>query len=466
MVALHDVEVTLGPGTRSTADVDEAFVYTLNAVLTDGHRVDSGSADGSSEILDFQIAIANARDRVLANPARPLNLVSAVARFVWMLSASDRLSDIAFYEPKVLSYTDNQVSVPGSNYGMRMFQPRPGLDQIRGVIGKLREDAGTRRAATVIWAPEDAVRLSNDIPCAFGTFYHLRDGSLITTTILRSNNAFRLFPYNVFEFGLVGEMIASELLVPVGSYVHFSASMHVYDRDRNNAEDAVNRYRSRVVDLLRSPMPQMPSDPSPLEQANKLVRLEAELRNNSVRVMNAGSEALAALGTGELHEYWLPFYRVLLVHVLRYAGRIDDADSIVELLPQSFAEAMRQRIDPQSDHRKLGTGVQRAEDLLPAQLPLVQPTESSTPLFSRGPVLPLSAPGQHLLRARVARLCCDIALDTHQPISEDEFQFLFTWADSIVAERSSKSPGRRLAGDQWQVSREDIEVKLKDLRGG
>jgi thymidylate synthase len=74
----------------------------------------------------------------------------AVARFVWMVSGDDRLADIRFYEEAVTYFSDNQISVPGSNYGTRLFQPRPGLNQIEGVIARLKEDPETRRAAAVV----------------------------------------------------------------------------------------------------------------------------------------------------------------------------------------------------------------------------------------------------------------------------------------------------------------------------
>ena len=41
-------------------------------------------------------------------------------------------------------------------------------------------DGKLRRAANVIWKPEDALRISKDIPCAFGLFYFPRDGELLT----------------------------------------------------------------------------------------------------------------------------------------------------------------------------------------------------------------------------------------------------------------------------------------------
>ncbi len=106
--------------------------------------------------------------------------------------------------------------MPGSNYGMRLFQPKPNLNQIDGVIKRLQKDRAMRRAAMVVWIPEDAVRESKDIPCAFGSFCVIRDGHLVFITVMRSNNALILLPYNAFEFTLFAEIIATEAGVKLG----------------------------------------------------------------------------------------------------------------------------------------------------------------------------------------------------------------------------------------------------------
>jgi hypothetical protein len=113
--------------TAEAHNADEAFAATLNCVLNHGHAVKTyarnrpESARGSSEILFFQIDTTNPRDRIVLNPARRFNIVEGVGRLVWNIAASNRVEDIAFYQPKVRSFSDNGVSVPGSNYWMRLL---------------------------------------------------------------------------------------------------------------------------------------------------------------------------------------------------------------------------------------------------------------------------------------------------------------------------------------------------------
>src|SRR5262245_39013625 len=123
----------------------DAFGLTLDRVLEGGHRLEGERA--STEIVDFMVRVKQPRRRILRMSAKPFKGVEACARFVWMVAGGDRVEDIAFYQPQVRRYTDNQLSVPGSNYGMRLFQPRPNVNQILGVRDRLLKDAESRRAA-------------------------------------------------------------------------------------------------------------------------------------------------------------------------------------------------------------------------------------------------------------------------------------------------------------------------------
>lgn len=316
-------------------DVDAAVYQTLSDILHDGFT--TGAADsGQREIIGYQTGLARPLARIMAHSVRLLNITSAIARFAWMVAGSDRLADIAFYEPKVKNYSDNHLTVPGSDYGRRIMQPRPGLNQLAGVVTRLREDPDSRRAATVIWSPEDAVRQSNDIPCAFGTFYHIRRESLVATTIMRSNNAFLLLPFNIFEFSLLAEMVASELGVPFRAYIHWSASMHVLNREFDRAWSLVEAGPSTSHE-----MPPMPSEISPLAQAQLLAIHEAQLRQSSGRDEALGVRDAAA---ADLHPYWLALFDVLAIRRLKLCGADTDMIDLCSVLPDYFATSLRQTL--------------------------------------------------------------------------------------------------------------------------
>lgn len=328
----------------TAAHVDAAYARALAAVLAEGHAVPG--AQPSREILNHVLEIEDPRDRLLLNPRQPIKLVTAVARFAWMVAANDRLADIRFYEPMVSGYSDDGLTVPGSDYGRRLFQPRPGLNQIAGAIGRLRPggpdgrpDGGVRRAAAVVWEPEDAVRDSSDLPCAFGLFFHLRGGELVTTLIMRSNNAVTLLPWNIFEFSLVAELVAAGAGVELGPLVYHGVSMHVYDNAVERAEQALAGYEE-IAGQPRKPMAPMPQDPDPMEQARELGRLEATLRHELAQLRDETLDELLARGA-TLAPWWLELYRILLVHALVRVGRLNVAQQVVDRLASEYRRDMQ-----------------------------------------------------------------------------------------------------------------------------
>lgn len=460
--------IEIGANTVVADNCDDALALTLRRVLESGHRMETcrvgeSKRRGSTEIIGYQVQVNSPRDRILQNTAKKLNIVSAVARFVWMIAGSDRLRDIAFYEPKVQGYTDNGISVPGSNYGMRLFQARPGLNQIEGVIGRLREESGSRRTAAVVWTPEDAVRESNDIPCAFGMFYHLRSGVLITTTIMRSNNAFILLPYNTFEFGLVGEIIAASAGAELGPYIHYAASMHVYDEEREASEKVIREYET----LTRgTPMPPMPTDPSPLQQAYELAKLEAELRHDE-DISDQSSSALLKRGTERLHEYWLAFYRVLLSHALVRLKRFDVANELCAEIPSYFRDGVAFNIKKAEESEKAAN----REIGKPRQLTFPNDDkDSGASHISAANIADAFAPTLDEERELISQLDAvvdEIDASGDTPVTLKEYQAL---RKSVIYNRpisvAARSEHTAEAGpeDRFRLSREAVKYELERVR--
>jgi hypothetical protein len=284
-----------------------------------------GPRDSSREQLYYQTGITKPRARIFTNPQRPLNIVTAIARFVWLASGNNRVEDIAYYEPKVRNFSDDGLTVPGSDYGMRLFQPRPGLNQIQGVVDRLRLDPGSRQAAAVVWQPEDAVRRSGDIPCTFGLFFHIRKDDngisrLNMSVNMRSNNAFRILPFNVFEFTLLQEVVAAELDVDLGFYSLWAASMHVYINEREWPATVGIGMDDVSPSII---MPEMPSHfkaqtwqgTKPLQQINLVAKLEASLRHahSWFDIEKVLSEAMDTLDP-----YWLNLFEPLVMWGVSY----------------------------------------------------------------------------------------------------------------------------------------------------
>jgi len=331
-------------------DVNVAFKQTLSELLESGTEIHAaegtksvGSGKKFKEILNYNFVISNPTQRLLPAQGRGFNLPGAIARFVWMMAANNRLADIEFYwGVKVSGFSDDGYTVPGSSYGARMFNASPGLDQIEAVIKRLKEDPSTRRAAVSIYHPIDAIRASKDIPCTFGIFYHIRDKKLVSTVVMRSNNAFILLPYNVFEFSLLAEIIAREVGVEMGDMYYNALSMHVYEDSYEKASAIVGS----VDDGPMAVFPPMPHSSNPMVEVKKLIRLESKIRHISAGLNNSNIgewlKDTISLGKDDaitLDPYWRQFYLLLLYFIVSKKTADKEAlQKVAALITKPFSD--------------------------------------------------------------------------------------------------------------------------------
>jgi hypothetical protein len=227
------------------------------------------------------------------------------------------------------------MTVPGSDYGKRMLSPRPGLNQIEAAVERLKEDPSTRRAAIAIYAPEDAVRESRDIPCAFGLMFHIRGGMLSSAVFMRSNNAMTLMPYNLFEFSLLAEVVAASLCLPLGPMFYFAGSMHMFADALERAQGIVDA-EFRLVQTC--PVPAIPTDPPPSEQISALIKIEADARHAASGLSEKTFASWVDRAQNELNAYWRQYAFLLLLEMARKRQLQPALDSLRELIASPWKD--------------------------------------------------------------------------------------------------------------------------------
>lgn len=286
-----------------------------------------GSGQLTREFTNYTFTIDSPLNRLPSSSALPgkFSLLTAAARFAWMMAGSDRLDAIGHYSDGVKGFSDDGFVVPGSSYGARLFYARPGLDQITNVVETLKQDQTSRRAMATIFQPEDTARKSSDIPCTYGLSFLVREGRLHVTTIMRSNNAWTLLPYNVFEFTLLAEVVACRVGVPLGSYTHHCISLHLYQNDFTDAEHWLTLNHDAVP-----PMEAM-DDLLTFQKVKDLLKFEEQTRAEYVKINNStiGRWVNEAKRLGPT---LTDLAVLLLIKSARKADRTTAADRLIESL--------------------------------------------------------------------------------------------------------------------------------------
>lgn len=225
---------------------------------------------------------------------------SCVGEFLWYMARSNSLDFIRHYLNRYDEFSDDGITVHGA-YGPRLFNMK-GIDQVSYVIEKLRQNHASRKAVVQLFDATDVnvdpSKEYKDVPCTCTLQFVERRGKLHMIASMRSNDAYRGLPHDIFSFTMLQELIARSLEIELGDYQHLVGSLHLYTQDQLKVERFISEGLQDNI-----PMPPMPrSDPWPsldlVLKAEKTIRLNNDL-NSSL---------------DELDPYWADIVRLLQIH--------------------------------------------------------------------------------------------------------------------------------------------------------
>ena len=210
------------------------------------------------EKLGVQFRITNPRDRLPLVEARNFSTAYYVAETLWYLSGSDSTAWISRYAPFWKDISDDGLTA-NSAYGSRIFRNHKRISngefvQWDWVKSELQKDPDSRRAVIHIRTPDDSIHASKDVPCTLSLQFFLRDRKLHLHVSMRSSDIILGIAYDVPAFTTLQELMANELGVELGEYVHTSNSLHCYERDFAMLEEIAKS------SLNGHPMKPLPND--------------------------------------------------------------------------------------------------------------------------------------------------------------------------------------------------------------
>ena len=220
---------------KTYPDFTSAYV-SLAGHLRDNHQFESSPRGQKiKECLGVQFRITNPRNRLPMVSERNFSLTYLVAETLWYLSGSDSTAWISRYAPFWKGISDDGTTA-NSAYGSRIFRGHSRIGdgkivQWDYVKSELKKDPDSRRAVIHIRTPSDSILESKDVPCTLSLQFFIREEQLHLHVSMRSSDIILGLAYDVPAFTIMQEIMANELGVGLGEYVHTSNSLHCYERD-------------------------------------------------------------------------------------------------------------------------------------------------------------------------------------------------------------------------------------------
>lgn len=278
----------------------------------------------TTEIIGVTIEIQKPRARLSRTETRG-KAFSCLAELIWYLSRDDSLEFIGRYIPEYEENSEDGVTVHGA-YGPRLFRLN-GINQIQNVINNLKINSNSRRAVIQLFEAKDIEKHYLEIPCTTNLQFLVREDQVHLIVSMRSNDAYKGLPHDIFCFTMLQEIIARSLNREIGNYRHFVGSMHLYRQDREKAEQYLKEEVQATIE-----MPPMPIA-DPWAAINVLIDSERRIRHKQkIDASNLGVDP-----------YWSDLIRLL---------QIFDATGNEKVIDEYKSQMSYQKYAPYIDSRR------------------------------------------------------------------------------------------------------------------
>lgn len=278
----------------SESTVDDLLRTILRKLLKSQNRI-VASRGSMTELNGVLLELKNPRARLSRSETRG-RLFSCLGELLWYLAKTNSLAFISYYVPQYHEESDDGRSIFGG-YGPRLFNMRSN-NQVANIEALLKDKPTSRRAAIQLFDAADLARPHKDIPCTCTLQFMVRRNRLNMIIYMRSNDAFRGLPHDIFSFTMIQELVARALNVELGTYKHAVGSLHLYGHDRSRARDYLREGWQSTVS-----MPPMPTT-NPWSAISRLLKAEHAIRHGR-------KLSVAAL---RLPSYWADFVRLLQIY--------------------------------------------------------------------------------------------------------------------------------------------------------
>lgn len=168
------------------------------------------------------------QERVLFGRTRDANPFFHLYEGIWMLAGRNDSGSVARFAKTMDVFADNG-RLNGA-YGYR-WRHHFGYDQLVAIVEELTARPHSRRAVLTMWEPQDLIdsESSKDVPCNTQVYFGIDRYGLNMTVCNRSNDMiWGGYGANYVHMGMLQEVIAGALGVPVGSYYQMSNNFHIY----------------------------------------------------------------------------------------------------------------------------------------------------------------------------------------------------------------------------------------------
>ena len=240
------------------------YIDALKHVLEHG-ELNKSRAGNVIRTFGYQMRF-NLQEGFPAVTTKKLAWKSVVGELLWFLEGSGdnkRLAEITHGDPtKTTIWTANANAdywKPkakyegdlGKVYGVQWRNWR-GVDQIQALLARLRRDPYSRRHILSAWNVDELNQMALP-PCHTFSQFFVANGKLSCQLYQRSADMFLGVPFNIASYSLLTHIIAKEINLGVGDFVHTFGDLHIYEDHLDVVKQQIQRKPGTLPTLAITP---------------------------------------------------------------------------------------------------------------------------------------------------------------------------------------------------------------------
>ncbi|EKF1561690.1 thymidylate synthase [Listeria monocytogenes] len=128
------------------------------------------------------------------------------------------------------------------------------IDQLADLIEMIKTNPNSRRLIVSAWNPEDIPNMALP-PCHSLFQFYVADGKLSCQLYQRSADIFLGVPFNIASYALLTHLIAREVGLDVGEFIHTMGDAHLYNNHMEQVKEQLSRTPHKLPKLVLSDKP-------------------------------------------------------------------------------------------------------------------------------------------------------------------------------------------------------------------
>ncbi len=208
----------------------QQYLDLLDRVLTEGVVKGDRTGTGTKSVFGHQMRFNLAEGFPLLT-TKKTHLKSIIHELLWFLKGETNVKYLQDNGVRIWNEWASETGELGPIYGYqwRSWPSVSGkkIDQISQVLESLKSNPDSRRHIVSAWNVGEIENMALP-PCHILFQFYVADGKLSCQLYQRSADIFLGVPFNIASYAILMQMMAQELNLELGDFVHTLGDAHIY----------------------------------------------------------------------------------------------------------------------------------------------------------------------------------------------------------------------------------------------